>query len=121
MLCDDLRHSDRFQFASVALYERAYRFLVQRGLSRYGGVSGFSDAGGTLDSASVSTYGTVSGTLPGDVAMSENSSDYYEGITFGPSISFDLTLDGIPDGNTEDRVYSHVLQLGRLGWPAHWK
>ncbi len=78
-------------------------------------ISNFSDAGGTLNSTSITTSGTVSGTLPGDVVMNENGSDYDEGITFGPLISFDLTLAGVPDGNNEDEFTLTFYNSGNSG------
>ncbi len=65
-------------------------------------VSGFSMGGGSLDSSSITTQGTVSGSLPATVSMLDDNSDYDEGITFGSGLRFLVTFSGTPSGNTGD-------------------
>ncbi len=65
-------------------------------------VSSFSMAGGSLDSSAIQTFGTVTGQLPGTVTLAQNDADYDEGITFGSSLQFVLTLSGTPGGNVGD-------------------
>jgi hypothetical protein len=63
-------------------------------------VSNFSNAGGLLNSGTITTFGTVSGTLPGMLTIGDDDADYDEGITYGTQISFLLTLSGTPSGTT---------------------
>ena len=51
---------------------------------------------GTLNAASVQLTGGAAGLLPGLVTLQNSGAlnDYFEGIAFGVSISFDLTLNG---------------------------
>lgn len=65
-------------------------------------VSGFSNAGGSLNAGSITTQGTVTGTLPGTVTLDNGNTDYDEGLVLGPIINFLLTLNGTPSGNTGD-------------------
>ena len=65
-------------------------------------VSNFLNPGGSLNAASIFTQGTVSGTLPGSITMGDDNADYDEGIGFGSSISFDLSLSGTPQGSIGD-------------------
>lgn len=65
-------------------------------------IGGFSLTGGSLDLPTLFTQGTVSGVLPGTVTMSDDNADYDEGIHFGSSLSFLLTLSGTPSGTTGD-------------------
>jgi len=51
-------------------------------------------AGGILNPADVSNIG-ANGNLPGTLTIpADTSTDYFEGLTFGNSISFDVTLSG---------------------------
>jgi hypothetical protein len=63
-------------------------------------ISNFSNTGGLLDAGNITTFGTISGTLPGGVTMSDDDADYDQAITYGTPISFLLTLSGTPSGNT---------------------
>jgi hypothetical protein len=56
-------------------------------------VMGFT-TNGTLNAASISTSGTVSGTLPSTVAINNDNAEYFEGITFGTGINFLLKFSG---------------------------
>ena len=57
-------------------------------------ITGF--AGGTLNPADGTNFATGSyGSLPGTLTIpADISTDYFEGLTFGNSISFDITLSG---------------------------
>jgi hypothetical protein len=77
-------------------------FLFNGGYPATAVISNFSIAGGSLDSGSVTGYGTVTGTLPGDVVMHDDNANYDQGLTFGSSIAFDLTLEGTPTGSIGD-------------------
>jgi hypothetical protein len=65
-------------------------------------ISNFSNAGGSLNSGTIFTQGTVTGALPGSVTMGDDNTDYDEGITYGSPIGFLLTLSGTPSGSTGD-------------------
>jgi len=54
--------------------------------------------GATVNGAMLFTQGTISGTLPGEVSIGDDNADYNEGIAFGSSIDFLLTLSGTPSG-----------------------
>jgi len=54
--------------------------------------------GATVDGTTLFTQGTISGTLPGEVSIGDDNADYNEGIAFGSSIEFLLTLSGTPSG-----------------------
>ncbi len=58
-------------------------------------ISSFSLSGGTLDGAP-STIGSVSGTLPGDVQLTNGTflNSYFQNFTPGTALSFLLTLSG---------------------------
>ena len=60
-------------------------------------ISSYSMTGGSLNASSISTFGTVSGTLPGVVTLSDDNTDYDEGLTFGTSLSFLLNFSGEVD------------------------
>jgi hypothetical protein len=49
---------------------------------------------GTLAASSLSTSGTVMGSLPGTVSMANNNAEYLERITFGSSLTFGLQFSG---------------------------
>ncbi len=63
-------------------------------------ISNFSNIGGSLNATTLTTFGTISGTLPGVITMSDDAADYNEGITYGTPISFLITLSGTPSGTT---------------------
>ncbi|HLK70145.1 MAG TPA: NF038129 family PEP-CTERM protein [Bryobacteraceae bacterium] len=65
-------------------------------------IDNFSNAGGSLNAPSIFTQGTVTGTLPGEVSLGNDNADYDEGITFGPTIQFQVTLAGVPGGSVGD-------------------
>jgi hypothetical protein len=78
-------------------------------------VSNFVNPGGTLDAGSIFTQGTVSGTLPGSITMGDDNADYDEGLGFGSSISFDLSLSGTPEGSTGDVFTLSFFNSGFTG------
>jgi len=94
-------------------------------------ISSFSMTGGSLDSSTVSTFGTVSGQLPGTVTLDDDNADYDEGIGFGSSIRFLLTLSGTPAGTIGDvftlsffnNDFSGSLLTGNIndGWLAQFQ
>jgi len=59
-------------------------------------IADFLVTGGSL-SGSPSIQGAI-GTLPDTVTMPADNADYFEGISFGSSVSFQLTLAGNPIG-----------------------
>jgi hypothetical protein len=65
-------------------------------------ISSFAIPGGSLDSSSLATQGTITGTLPGLVTMLDDNADYFEGIHFGSGVNFNLFLSGTPAGSTGD-------------------
>lgn len=66
-------------------------------------IDNFSMIGGGLIPAQLfPPQGTVTGTLPGQVVMGDDNAYYDEGLTFGTSISFQLTLAGTPSGTVGD-------------------
>lgn len=72
--------------------------LLGSGPSATATVSEFTMIGGDLDPASITTQGDVTGSLgppPASVMLSndQNPNSYLEGLTFGTTITFDLTLD----------------------------
>ena len=75
-------------------------------------LSGFS-TNGLLNSASVSTSGTVTGTLPNATTISNNNSEYLEAITFGTAISFGLQFSGpaidMPSGGGSGSTFTLSL------------
>lgn len=78
-------------------------------------VTNFSAGGGTLASA-VDRFGAVTGTLPGTVIFNSTPlqlNDYFQGIQFGSSLSFNVTLSGpaldAPSGATSGSVFSLLL------------
>lgn len=58
--------------------------------------------GATVNGATLFTQGTISGTLPGVVTIGDDNADYNEGVRFGSSIDFLLTLSGTPSGTIGD-------------------
>lgn len=58
--------------------------------------------GATVNAATLFTQGTISGTLPGEVTIADDNTDYNEGISFGSSIDFLLTFSGTPSGAVGD-------------------
>ena len=87
--------------------------------------------GAALDSSTLQTLGTITGTLPGEVDMSNDDSDYFEGISFGSPISFLLGLSGTPGGTQGDTFtltfYNADISGGLLtgnvsdAWLAQWQ
>jgi hypothetical protein len=65
-------------------------------------ISGYGMTGGSLNAGTINTFGTISGTLPGTVMLNDDNADYDEGLTFGTSLSFNLTLSGVPSGTVGD-------------------
>ena len=94
-------------------------------------ISGFTDPGGSLTPASITTTGTTFGTLPGTVTLGDNDADYDEGIAFGPAIALQLALSGVPAGTTGDVFtlsffnsdFSGSLLTGNVndGWIAQFQ
>jgi hypothetical protein len=78
-------------------------------------IAGFSDLGGALDPSSIFSQGTVSGALNGVVTLGNNNADYDEGLTFGSSISFNLTLSGTPGGSVGDVFTLSFFNSGFTG------
>ena len=86
-------------------------------------VSGFAAVGGALGGAP-STFGSVTGALPGTVEFTNDVGfvDYFQELTFGSSFSFYLTLDGpainAPSGTATSETNFLLYLLGSDGTTA---
>ena len=106
-------------------------FGFNGGLSATAVISNFSAPGTALNAGSISTFGTVAGSLPGTVTMGDDNADYDEGLTFGSTISFQLAFSGTAGGTVGDlftltfinSTFDGFLLTGNLGdgWIAQFQ
>jgi hypothetical protein len=82
-------------------------------------VSDFS--GATLDPSDSNNdeLGTASGSLPGPLTLDNSGfNDYFEGMTFGSDITFDVTLSGAGVSLTDDAAYTSSSTLAAVFYDA---
>jgi hypothetical protein len=72
-------------------------------------ITDFTSPGATLNSATLSTQGTVAGLLPSPVSIDNDNAEYLEGLTFGTSLNFILQFTETPTGTGSGSTFTLSL------------